>query len=80
MNKLKSKLIAWLTKDVNLIYTSKGNLPITELKREVKWHWNESQIAIQEIYTHNGEMVKDGVDVLKFPDGTHIEIEQGKIG
>ena len=79
MNKLKSKLIAWLTKNEKLIYTNQGNLPIESLVRSVDWELSEHGIALHETYTYNGEIVKKGVDICKMPDGTTLKIEQGAL-
>lgn len=76
---IKAKLIAWLTKDVDLIYTSKGNLPVKSLDRHVNWSFSENGICLQEVYTLNGEMVKQGADVYQLPIGTSLKIEQGKL-
>jgi hypothetical protein len=65
--KLKSKLIAWLTKDTDLIYTSKGNLPVKELEFKVEWIFIHDGVCLKEIYTHNGEIVKEGAHVYKIP-------------
>lgn len=77
--KLKSKLIAWLTKNEKLIYTNQGNLPIESLVRDPLWEVTEHGIALHETYTLNGEIVKKSVDVLKMPDGSTLKIEQGTL-
>ena len=77
--RLKAKLIAWLTKDVDLIYTSKGNLPVKDLKFHHEWLFNSSEICFHEWYTFNGEMVKEGGHIYKVPLGTTLKIEQGNL-
>lgn len=80
LKKLKTKLIAWLLKQCgDLIYTSKGNLPVKDLARSLDWELSENGIALHETYTLNGEVVKKGVDVLKMPDGSTLRIEQGNL-
>lgn len=76
---LKTKLIAWLTKDVDLIYTSQGNLPVKELERKVEWLFSENGICLREIYTNNGEIVKQGADVYQLPLGTTLKLQQGNL-
>jgi hypothetical protein len=80
MKALKNKIIAWLlSRCGDLIYTSKGNLPVKDLNREVKWLFSETGICMQEIYTYNGEIVKQGADVYQLPLGTTLRIEQGNL-
>lgn len=79
MNKLKAKIIAWLNKDENLIYTSKGNLPIKSLERKVEWHFSVGEIVFKEIYLLDGEVVKEGADVYLLPEGTELYIKQGQL-
>ena len=76
---IKTKLIAWLTKDVDLIYTSQGNLPVKDLERKVEWLFNENGICLREIYTFKGEIVKQGADVYQLPLCTTLKLEQGNI-
>lgn len=77
--KIKSKLIAWLTKDTDLIYTSKGNLPVKDLKMTTEWLFNESGICLKEIYTLDGEIVKQGAHVYQLPLNTTLKLEQGNL-
>lgn len=62
-----------------LIYTSKGNLPVQDLRREVQWEFNVGYIALNEIYYLGDEIVKQGRDVFKVPDGTELYIKQGNL-
>lgn len=63
----------------NLIYTSKGNLPVSELRREVKWDFQRNYIKHVEIYYHGDELVKEGADVYQLPEGTEFNLSQGKL-
>ena len=65
--------------DIDLIYTSKGNLPVKDLVRSVEWLFSESGICFKEIYTYDGEIVKQGADVYQLPLGTTLKIEQGNL-
>ena len=62
-----------------LIYTSKGNLPIDSLERKVQWEFSTGSIVFKEIYLLNGEVVKEGADVNKLPEGTELYIKQGQL-
>ena len=44
--------------DVPLIWTTKGNLPITELEHQVQWQVGTDQIVFTEAYLLDGEVVK----------------------
>jgi hypothetical protein len=79
MNKLKSWLITWLTKDVDLIYTSKGNLPVKSLRYETSWHFSLGQIELNEKYYLGDEIVKDGLHVFKLAEETSLYIKTGKL-
>lgn len=63
----------------DLIYTSKGNLPVADLTREVKWEFDIGSIAVVETYYLDGEIVKQGRDVFKVPEGTELYIKQGNL-
>jgi hypothetical protein len=77
--KLKIKFIAWLTSGQDLIYTSKGNIPVKDLVRKLEWQFSESGICLKETYLLNGEMVKEGADVFQLPLGTTLKLEQGNL-
>lgn len=80
MKKLKAKLIAWLTKDVDLIYTSQGNLPVKDLVFQHEWHFNNEEICFREVYTYNGKMVKQGAHIYKIPLSMKMQANTGHIG
>lgn len=64
----------------DLIYTSKGNLPITELTRKVDWQFSPTQITLVETYTDKqGDEVKRGADVFILPSNMSITLEQGAL-
>jgi hypothetical protein len=51
-----------------LIYTSKGNLPITHLGYATTWEEDDQMIALVETYTLDGEIVRQS---------KHIKVKQG---
>ena len=57
--------------DEPLIYTSKGNLPISTLQYETEWDVSDTYIKFVERYRLNGEIVKEGA---------HVYCKQGVIG
>lgn len=64
----------------DLIYTSKGNLPITELTRKVDWQFSPTQITLVETYTDTqGDEVKRGMDVFILPSNMSITLDQGNL-
>jgi hypothetical protein len=66
---------------IDLIYTSKGNLPITELTRKVNWQFSPNQITLVETYTDDmGDVVKQGSDVFILPSNMSIQITEGQLG
>jgi hypothetical protein len=80
MNKIKAKLIAWLLRHAgNIIYTSKGNLPLNTLVREVTWQFSIGGIQVIETYRLDGEIVKQGCDTYVLPVGTELYIKQGQL-
>ena len=80
MKKLKAKLIAWLTKDVDLIYTSIGNLPVQDLVFHHNWVITGEEICFQEAYTYNGKMVKQGAHIYKIPLSMKMQANTGSLG
>jgi hypothetical protein len=63
----------------DLIYTSKGNMPVKDLTRKVEWVFSEGSIEFKEIYFLNDEIVKQGSDVYLLPIGTELYIKQGNL-
>jgi hypothetical protein len=63
------------------MYTSKGNVLLSSLVRHPSWESiSDGQgLRFREIYTLNGEIVKDGSDNLLFPTGTQITLGQGTL-
>lgn len=49
--------------DVPLIYTSKGNLPISSLEYGTRWEDAPDYIKFVEIYTLDGEVVRESAHV-----------------
>lgn len=63
--------------DVPMIYTAKGNLPLSELTYHVTWEENEQGLIMHEVYKLNGEIVKKSMHGrLK---GLSLFEEQGKL-
>lgn len=54
-----------------LIYTSKGNLPISSLEYRHEWQDNDDAIAFIEEYRLDGEIVKRAV---------HVRTKRGVVG
>ena len=64
----------------DLIYTSKGNLPVSELTRKVEWQFSPTQITLVETYTDTqNDEVKRGMDVFILPSNMTIQIEKGNL-
>jgi hypothetical protein len=53
-----------LDTEVPLIYTSRGNMPIASLQREVRWENTEDYVKFVEIYRFEGEVVIESANVL----------------
>ena len=62
-----------------LIFTTKGNIPLASLTREVEWRIAEKVIVFIERYFLEGEMVKESSHV-KLLDGVAALSDVGKIG
>jgi len=52
-----------LNEIVPLIFTTKGNIPISELEYSNSWEDTETYTKFTETYTYNGEIVKNGSHV-----------------
>lgn len=74
---LWAKLIAKMVGDTPLIYTLKGNLPIDVLEYSHKWEERDTCYVFSEIYTLDGEMVKESANILmKTGQAIGAELEQ----
>jgi len=49
--------------DEPLIYTSRGNLPIASLQYAVRWEDAADYLKFVEVYTLNGEVVRESAHV-----------------
>lgn len=49
--------------EVPMIWTSKGNLPIEQLKYVTAWDEDENNVRFREAYFFNGEMVRESAHV-----------------
>ena len=50
-------------KDVPLIWTTKGNLPVASLEYYIGWEITEESIVFKEQYRLDGEIVKENAHV-----------------
>jgi hypothetical protein len=50
--------------EIPLIYTSRGNLPIASLTRNVRWENTEDYVKFVETYTFEDEVVIENANVL----------------
>lgn len=53
-----------MTDDTPLIYTTKGNLPISSLVLSTQWEDAPDYVKLIEIYTLDGEVVRASTHVL----------------
>ena len=51
-------------KDIPLIHTIKGNIPIADLEYKSQWHDDSSNTIFTESYYLNGELVKQSAHIL----------------
>jgi hypothetical protein len=82
MRKLRLLLISWLASGLDnpMIYTIKGNIPISLLRRHVEWKFSPTQVTLIEKYTDSmGEVVKDGCDVFILPSKMTIQMTEGNL-
>ena len=61
-----------------LIYTTKGNLLISDLEYSHKWEDTDTYTKFIETYTLNGEVVKQSAHVL-MKHGSGLGVEQAVI-
>lgn len=64
--------------DEPLIWTTKGNLPVSQLRYETAWHDGADHVAFRERYYLGDEVVKESVHVLK-REGAALAPTQGTI-
>jgi len=62
-----------------LIWTSRGNLPVSSLKREEGWIDNEKETTFFEQYILDGEIVRRSVHVF-LKKGLDLGIKGGAFG
>ena len=61
-----------------LIFTTKGNVPVSTLIRAVAWEFSPTQITVKETYTDDaGEVVKESRDIFILPANMQIEYKEG---
>jgi hypothetical protein len=52
-----------VTEEVPLIWTTKGNVPVSSLEYYIGWDISEEAIVFKEQYRLNGEIVKENAHV-----------------
>lgn len=65
--------------EIPLIFTTKGNIPVSELKQDVEWRFNAGCIVFIERYFLGDEMVKESSHA-KLLSGVAAIGATGKIG
>ena len=53
-----------MTEETPLIWTSKGNLPISSMEYETKWEKTDTYVKFIEIHRLDGEIVREAAHVL----------------
>ena len=53
-----------MTEETPLIWTAKGNLPLADLKYEVRWERTDTYVKFVEVHTLEGEVVREAAHVL----------------
>ena len=61
--------------DTPLVYTTKGNIPASELELRVGWDISEKAIVFIEQYWYQGELVRESKHV-KLLQGTDLDATQ----
>lgn len=67
-----------LDTSIPLIWTTKGNLPVSTLRYETGWHVDEKQIIFRERYFLGEELVKENVHAM-LRNGNESAGEQAKL-
>jgi hypothetical protein len=67
-----------MSDETPLIWTSKGNLPISDLEYSMQWAETEDYIKFIETYKQDDEIVKQSVHTL-LKKGLPVEVEQGSL-
>lgn len=49
--------------DTPLIYTARGNLPISDLEYSTRWELTEDYVKLVEVYRLDGEVVRESAHV-----------------
>lgn len=65
--------------DEPLIYTSKGNLPVSSLQYDHRWEDTETYTKFVERYLLDGEVVKESAHVMA-KRGAMAQAKQGEFG
>lgn len=61
-----------VAQDVALIWTTKGNLPVSSLEYYIGWDISEESIVFKEQYRLNGEIVKENAHVKLLKGGDAV--------
>lgn len=62
-----------------LIYTTKGNLPVSSLVFSDSWEFETNGVTYASQYTLNGEIVRRDVARYQLPNGMTLGMTQGAI-
>lgn len=62
-----------------LVFTTRGNLPASTLKREVEWEFHPTRVVHKEFYKLGDEIVKSSADVFQLPEGMVFNTQQGQL-
>lgn len=65
--------------DTPLIYTAKGNLPISSLNEKKGWDFTNTSIVYWEEYYQGDELVKRNAAVFQLPEGTCFNLQNGNL-
>ena len=63
-----------------LIFTTKGNIPISGLQWQDGWEFSANGITYWSEYTLDSEVVRRDVARYQLPEGSQLSIEQSNIG
>ena len=63
-----------------LIYTTKGNLPITSLAYSTAWEDTDDYTKLTETYTLKGEVVRQSAHVMAKKSLEEMSAQQSQIG
>lgn len=77
--RIAARLVKWLYSDEPMVWTSKGNLPQSTLRRVIVWEDEPNYTKMTERYYLGDEVVKESCDVLG-RWGLGVKVEEGRVG